>query len=113
MDYQRQSNGWVTFLEHWWFLLVAILAIVVSQFLAFFMALNGTKWIWCYGIALAVAVVGLSLIFSAKLPLYRERRFFTFGSKVVPEERRPLYRWGYRCVIFAAALLLCLVLSRP
>src|SRR5687767_14079788 len=108
MDYQRQSNGWVTFLEHWWFMVVAIIAIVASQLLTFFMALTGPSWIWCYGIALAVAVVGVALIFAAKLPLYREGRFFTFGSKALQQGRCSLYRWGYRCVIFAAALLLCL-----
>ncbi len=32
------------------------------------------------------------------------------GSAV---RRRPFYRWGYRCVILAVALLLCLLLSTP
>lgn len=113
MDYQRQSNGLVTFLEHWWFLIVAISAFLGVQVLAFFTRLTGVRWIWCYTIALAVAVIGASLIFFAKLPLYRQRRFFTFGSRALPEGRRPFYRWGYRCVIFAAALLLCLLLSKP
>lgn len=71
MDYQRESNGWVTFLEHSCFMVVAIVAIVASQLLTFIMALTGTRWIWCYAIALAVAFIGLSLIFCAKLPMYR------------------------------------------
>lgn len=36
MDYQRESNGLVTFLEHWWFLLVAVVALLVSQLLTFY-----------------------------------------------------------------------------
>jgi hypothetical protein len=113
MDTQRQSNGLQTFLEHYWFLVIAVAAFVASQVLDFFTRLTGTPWIWCYGIGLAVAAVGISLIFYAKLPLYRQRRFLTFGSRPLPESRQPSYRWGYRCVLFAVALLLCLFLSRP
>jgi hypothetical protein len=113
MEYQRNSNGLITFLEHWWLLLVAIVALLTSQLLTFFAGLTGVRWIWCYAVALAVAAVGVSLIFYAKIPLYRQWRFFTFGSGALPEGRRPFYRWGYRCVIFAVALLLCLLLSRP
>jgi hypothetical protein len=113
MEHRSQSNGLQTFLEHWWFLLLAIVAILASQVLEFFTRLSGTPWIWCYGIGLAVAAVGVSLIFYAKLPLYRQRRFLTFGSRALPETSRSFYRWGYRCVLFAVALLLCLFLSRP
>lgn len=113
MEYQRQSNEVETFLEHWWFLIVVTVAFLSSQLLNFFMRLTDTPWLWCYAIGLAVAAVGVSLIFHGKIPLYRQRRFFTFGSGALPEGRRPVYRWGYRCVIFAVALLLCLLLSRP
>ena len=112
MEYSRQSNGLVTFLEHWWFLGVAVIAFFTSQVLGFFTRLSGTPWIWCYAVSLVVATVGMALIFYAKLPLYRQRRYFTFGSRALPESRRAFYRWGYRCVIFAFALLLCLLLSR-
>ena len=113
MDYQRNSNGLVTFLEHWWFLVVAVIAVLASKALVFFTRLTGTTWIWCYGTALFVAAIGVALIFYAKLPLYRQRRFFTFGSSALPESRRFSYRWGYRCVLFAVVLLLCLLLARP
>jgi hypothetical protein len=113
MDYRSQNNGLQTFLEHWWFLSIAVIAVLTTLVLNFFTRLSGVPWIWCYVIGLAVAAVGVSLIFYAKLPLYRQRRFFTFGSRALPESRRSFYRWGYRCVLFAAALLLCLFLSRP
>jgi hypothetical protein len=113
MEYKSQSNGLQTFLGHWWLVLVAVIAILTTQVLEFFTRLSGTPWIWCYGIGLAVAVVGASLIFYAKLPLYRQRRFLTFGSRALPESSRSFYRWGYRCVLLAVALLLCLFLSRP
>ncbi len=113
MDYQRQSNGWLTFHEHWCFLVAALIALLTSQVIAFFTRLTGTPWIWCYALGLAVAAVGVALIFYAKLPLYRQLRFFTFGSRALPEGRRSFYRWGYYCVSFAIALLVCLLLSRP
>jgi|ERR1043166_5669998 hypothetical protein len=113
MDYQRQSNGWLTFLEHYWFPVIAVSAVVASQGLNFFTRLTGTPWIWCYAVGLFISVVGVAAIFYAKLPLYRERHFFTFDSAAIPETRRPFYRCGYRCVIFAVVLFLCLLLSRP
>jgi hypothetical protein len=113
MEYQRRSKGLGTFLEHWWFLLVPIIALLTSGLLTFFTRLTGTRWLWSYAIGLAIAAAGVSLIFYAKIPLYRQRRFFTFGSGALPERTRHYYRWGYRCVLFAVALLLCLLLSRP
>jgi hypothetical protein len=112
MNHQRQSNGLVTFLEHWWFVLIAVIALLTSKLLTYFTGLTGTRWIWCYAIGLAVAAVGVSLIFYAKIPLFLQRRFFTFGSAALPEGRRLFYRWGYRCIIFAVTLLLCLLLSK-
>jgi hypothetical protein len=113
MDTQRKSNGLLTFLEHWWFLSIAVFAFAASHVLSFFTRLSGMPWIWCYAIGLVFAAIGVCLIFYAKIPLYRQRRFFTFGSGALKAERRAFYRRGYRCVIFAVALLLCLLLSRP
>jgi hypothetical protein len=112
MDYRSQNNGLQTFLEHFWFLGIAITAVLTSLVFNFFIRLSGAPWIWCYCVGLAVIAVGVSLIFYAELPLYRQRRFLTFGSRALPESRRTFYRWGYRCVLFAVALLLCLFLSR-
>src|SRR5665213_1101103 len=108
MEYRSNSYGLKTFLEHWPFLPVAVVAILTTMILDFFTRLSGTPWIWCYGIGLAVAAVGISLIFYAKLPLYRQRRFLPSGSRALPENSRSYYRWGYRCVLFAVVLLLCL-----
>jgi hypothetical protein len=113
MEYRSNTNGLKTFLEHWPLLPVAVIAIVTSQALGFFSRLNGAPWIWCCGFGLAAAAVGVALIFYAKLPLYQQRRFLTFGSRALPESRRPFYCWGYRWVLFAIALLSCLLLSSP
>jgi hypothetical protein len=113
MDTRRESNGWQTFFEHWWFLPIAVIAFTSSQLISFFTRMTDTRWIWCFAISLVATGVGVALIFYAKIPLYRQRRFFTFGSSALPESRRALYRWGYRSVFFAVALLLCLLWSRP
>jgi len=103
------ADQWITVWGLW---IIAIMAIVPTQIFFFFRALTGMEWIRCYVSALVIAAVGVALIFIAKLPLYRRRMFFTFGSRALPEPRRPFYRWGYRCVAFAIALLLCLLLFR-
>ncbi len=113
MDYGRQSNGWLTFFEHYWLYAIVIWALVTSQLLNFFTGLTGVPWIWCYAVALFVSGVGVAFIFCSKIPLYRQQRFFTFGSTALPRGRRAFYRWGYRCIVFAVALFLCLLLSRP
>ncbi len=56
-----------------------------------------------FWIALASALVRVVLLFIAKWPLYRQGRYFTFGSKSLPEGRRPLYRLAY--VFIATSLL--------
>jgi hypothetical protein len=96
----------------WGLLVIVAISIATSQVLAFFTQLTGMRWIWCYSVGIAVAAFGVSMIFYSKLPIYRERRFFTFGARALPEQRRPAYRWGYRCAIFAIVLFACLFLSR-
>jgi hypothetical protein len=112
MDYGRKANGWLTFLEHWAFTLPVLLALVVGQILSVFMGLSGLPWIWSYVVALLLGGVSIGLLLYAKLPLYRQRRFFTFSERALPEQRRPFYRWGYRCALFSVVLLACLLLSK-
>jgi cell division protein FtsW (lipid II flippase) len=96
----------------WGVLLIAGVAIVTTWILNFFKQLSGMPWIWCYVIGIGVAALGAALIFYAKLPLYRQRRFLTFGPRALPEQRRPFYRWGYTCARLGALLLACLLLSK-
>ena len=113
MDTHRQSNGLQTFLEHWGFLLTAIVAVLVLQVLMFFTPLTGAQWIWFFVASFALLTVSGCLIGYAKLPVYRSGRFFTFGVKSVPEQLRGFYRWGWRVFLFGVVLSLCLLLSKP
>ena len=102
-----------TFLEHWGFVVVAVIAVLASQVLMFFMRLSGTPWIWFFVASFALMTVGGGLICYAMLPVYRRGRFFAFGVKSVPEYLAGHYRWGWRVFLFGVVLGLCLLLSRP
>jgi hypothetical protein len=64
-----------------------------------------------FWIALSVATLGVLLLFWAKLPLYRERRFFSFGSRSLPAKSVPIYRVAYVLLIPSVLFLLLLVLT--
>jgi hypothetical protein len=96
----------------WGLIVIAVFSMVTSWLLTFFSGLTGAPWIWGYMGAVCVALVGVGFLFYAKLPLYRERRFFTFGPGPLPQQRRSAYWWGYRCAIFAVILFACLALSK-
>jgi hypothetical protein len=96
----------------WGLVTLAVVGVLVTRVLDFFERLSGMPWILGFFISIGVSALGISLIFYAKFPLYRERRFFTFGPRAVREQRRPFYRWGYACAFLGALLLACLLLSK-
>jgi hypothetical protein len=59
-------------------------------------------------VALVVAAVGVVLLFMARLPLYRERRFFTFGPGALDQRHRRLYRWAYGFIAAGVVLMVLL-----
>ncbi len=112
-SYWPPADQWLNLLGPLVCALVGVIGLTAIPLYHFFSGLTGRQWIWCYGVAVVVAAVGLSLIFYAKLPLLIQRQYFTFGSRAIPENRRTFYRWGYRCVACAVMLLLCLLLPKP
>jgi hypothetical protein len=113
MEYSRKNNGWGTFMAHWWPLIVALIAISASQVLSFFTHLNGTRWIYFFIASEALLFLGGGLIVRAKIPVYRDGRFFTFGLKSVPRNLAGCYRWGWSIFLFGVVLSLGLLLSKP
>ena len=112
MERRSQSNGWETFLEHWGFVLTAVIALLAAQVLMFFMRLTGTPWLWFLAASFVLLLSGSVLIADAKVPSWRTGRFLTVGQQAVPEPLRGSYRWGWRMVLFGILLSLCLLLSR-
>src|SRR5258707_11947773 len=60
-------------------------------------------------IAFTFGAVGTVLLALARMPLYRQRRFFTFGPRALDEAHKRLYWWAYR-FIGVSVLLLSLLL---
>jgi hypothetical protein len=88
-----------------------ILSMALMQSL---LSLRGWPWVIAYSCALLVAIIGAALLFRAKLPLYRQRRFFTFGSRHLPADSLPLYRLALRfCLVGFSAAIVLLLLSLP
>ena|SRR5881394_4051761 len=112
MEYRSQSSGLQTFLEHWGFLVIAVLVLECSQALMFFIGLRGERWIWFFVASMVLLLCGASLIVYAKIPAYRSGRFCTFGVKSVPKHLAVYYRWGWYVFLFGVVLSLCLLLSR-
>jgi len=112
MEHGSKSNGLLTFLEHWGFLLSLGLAVVFVRVLMFFFNLRGTPWIYFFVASMALLILGAALIVYAKMPVYRSGRFFTFGVNSVPPNLTGYYRWGWRVFSFGVVLLLCLLLSK-
>jgi len=61
------------------------------------------------GGALCLAILGACLLFWAKLPLYREGIYFSFGSSAIPKARKVFYYWGISLTCLGCVLALMLI----
>jgi len=61
-------------------------------------------------VAVGLGCVGIVLLFCARLPLYRQKRFFTFGPAALDGAHRKLYWAAYACIVPSILLLLVLAL---
>jgi hypothetical protein len=59
--------------------------------------------------AVASGIVGTVLLFFARLPLYRQRQFFSFGPRHLDRAHRRLYWLAYLIVGASVVLLLILL----
>ncbi len=58
-------------------------------------------------VALLFGIIGIMLLFFARLPLYKQRKFFTFGSRALDAPHRKLYHWAY---VFVGACVLLMIM---
>ena len=96
----------LAFLLGYPFVLLAVFTVVIPL-----SSLSLGPWTFLAFAAFAVSLVGVGLLFRAKLPLYRQHRFFEFGSQSLPASSVPYYRAAYRLLIPSIVLLFLLVLS--
>jgi len=59
--------------------------------------------------SLLLACLGIVLLFFAKLPLYRQKKFFTFGARHLTGIHRKLYRLAYMSIGISIVLLLLVI----
>jgi hypothetical protein len=87
-------------------LVIPIIAIVASCLLPSLNFLKTRDAIVLFYAALGTGSVGSILLFFARLPLYRQRRFWTFGPRELPSFHRKLYWLAYMFVVISILLLL-------
>ena len=87
---------------------LGIPVLITLTFFSWLLSVHGTTWICAAAASFGIAAFGAALLFFAKLPLYRQGRFFTFGIEVLPESSHGFYRWGCRCS-FAGCILMFLL----
>jgi hypothetical protein len=59
-------------------------------------------------VAVALGSIGTVLLFFARLPLYRQRRFLVLGPRDLDKRHRRLYWWAYRFIAGSIVLLVLL-----
>ena len=92
------------------FIIISGLAAVAVPLLGL---LRQSRWVPLYWLGIGLSILGFGLLFAARLPLYRERRFWTWGPRTLPTESRVYYRWAYRLILpGAVSLVLFLVLAK-
>jgi hypothetical protein len=90
--------------------LIALIGLPFAMFLpALSFARNG-HLVGVFWTALTVAGVGVGLLFWARLPLYRQGKYFGFGSRALPPSSVPIYRAAYVLLIPSILFLLLLAL---
>jgi len=110
-DMSTPSDKNTNSLRHFPADLLTVLALpVVGTMLAvsWVLSLHGSAWLWAAALSFVIAILGAALLFVAKLPLYRQRRFFSFGIHNLPQSSHGYYRWGCRCAIVGCVLMLLL-----
>lgn len=64
-------------------------------------------------LSLALSCTGVVLLFFARLPLYRQRIFFTIGPAALPQTHKRIYRLAWSFIATAALIMLLMnVLTR-
>src|SRR5205823_11855212 len=85
-------------------LLVPSIGVLAGLLLPIVARLKTADVVALYGIGVGVGVVGAVLLFIARVHLYRQRRFWTFGPRCLDRKHRRIYWLAYAFV--SAGMLL-------
>ena len=93
---------------------------VIGSFLVVILAILfvscGLSWVkrgdtTLFKLAVFLGAIGAVLLFIARIPLYRQRRFFTLGPRTLTGIYRKLYFASYVFIVPSIVLLVLLLLS--
>jgi hypothetical protein len=87
---------------------IAAIGFLAGGLLSLISKLKSANVLELFYAALSFAVVGTILLFFARLPLYRQRQFFTFGPKHLDGIHKKLY-WSAYTFVIACLFLLAIV----
>ena len=90
---------------------VLILAYLAGSFFSLINHLATANMVALFWTGLGLGCLGIVLLYLARLPLYRQRQFLTFGPRALPPFHRKLY-WSAYISVLAGILLLEIVWLR-
>jgi hypothetical protein len=82
-----------------------VAALFVSILLPLVVRLNTWNLRALYGVGLGVGVISIVMLFVARLPLYKQRRFWSIGPTHLDRKHRRIYWLAYVFVAASLALL--------
>lgn len=85
---------------------------IVSWVLITVMLDRGWLWFSAYCLGVAFVCVGGAHLFLAKLPLYRQGRFLTFGTTGMTEDSKADYRKALKWIFGGLVITVSLLISR-
>jgi hypothetical protein len=103
---KKKSSDWYVPPELGLFLIIPIIAILAGMLLPLLARFKSGDIVGIYYAAIGVGAVGAVLLFFARLPLYRQRQFWTFGPGHLSGIHRKLYWLAYMLIAVSGLLLL-------
>lgn len=104
----KRDSNWYVPADWLWhlglFLMVPCIVLLAGVLMPVVARLKTTDVGILYAVGLAAGIAGVLLLFIARMPLYRVRRFWTFGPRRLDAKHRRFYWLAY--IVVAVSLLL-------
>jgi hypothetical protein len=105
----KRDSNWCIPADWLWHLgnlvMIACIGILSSTLLPVVVRLKTTDVATLYSVGVGVGFVGILLLFIARLPLYRQRKFWTVGPRELDQKHRRCYWSAYASVVLSLFLL--------
>jgi Na+/melibiose symporter-like transporter len=90
---------------------IAVIGILFAIILPGLSYLRQQGQVGFFAVALFLGIVGICLLFLARLPLYRRKQFFAFGPGQLDATHRKLYWWAYGFAVVSIFMLVKLIFA--